>query len=117
MKSVNLVPKDYRKGRLAGRGGQIFSYAVIGGLAVVLLAVLGIVLTNNKISDNKAELAKLQQRSDEVTAEAGRAGAVTPTSPASPRRALRPSRASPRAASTGSGCCASSPRSSPPTSG
>jgi len=70
MKSVNLVPKDYRKGRLAGRGGEVFSYFVIGGLAVVLLAVVGIVLTNNKISDNKAELAKLQQRSDEVTAEA-----------------------------------------------
>ncbi len=70
MKSVNLIPKDYRRGRLAGRGGEIFSYALIGGLAVVLLAVLAVVLTNNKISDNEAEVAKLQQRSDEASAEA-----------------------------------------------
>jgi Tfp pilus assembly protein PilN len=70
VKAVNLVPKDYRRGRLAGRGGEIFSYALIGGLAVALLAVVAVVLTNNKVSDNKAEVAKLQQQLDEAQTEA-----------------------------------------------
>jgi Tfp pilus assembly protein PilN len=70
MKAVNLVPKDYRRGRLAGRRGEVFSYALIGGLAVILLAVVAVVLTSNKISDNKAEVAKLSQQRDEAQAEA-----------------------------------------------
>jgi Tfp pilus assembly protein PilN len=70
MKAVNLVPKDYRRGRLAGRGGEVFSYFLIGGLAALLLAVTAIVLTNNKISDNKAEVAKLSQERDDAQAEA-----------------------------------------------
>jgi Tfp pilus assembly protein PilN len=70
MKAVNLVPKDYRRGRLAGRGGEVFSYALIGGLVAILLAVLAVVVTNNKISDNKAEVTKLEQQRDEAQAEA-----------------------------------------------
>jgi Tfp pilus assembly protein PilN len=70
VKAVNLVPKDYRRGRLAGRSGEIFSYALIGGLAAVLLAVVAVVLTGNNVSDNKAELAKLQQQFDDAQTEA-----------------------------------------------
>jgi Tfp pilus assembly protein PilN len=70
VRAVNLVPKDYRRGRLAGRGGEIFSYALIGGLAAVLLAVVAVVLTSNEVSDNKAEVAKLQQQLDDAQTEA-----------------------------------------------
>ena len=70
MKAVNLVPKDYRRGRLSGRGGEVFSYAVIGGLVAVLLAVVAVVLTGNKVSDNKSEVAKLQQQLDDAQTEA-----------------------------------------------
>jgi Tfp pilus assembly protein PilN len=70
VKAVNLVPKDYRRGRLAGRGGEVFSYAVIGGLVAVLLAVVAVVLTGNKVSDNKSEVAKLQQQLDDAQTEA-----------------------------------------------
>jgi Tfp pilus assembly protein PilN len=70
MRPVNLVPKEYRRGKLAGRGGEVVSYAILGGLAAVLLAVVAIVLTDNQISDSKAELAKLTQKRDEAQAEA-----------------------------------------------
>ena len=61
MRAVNLIPTDYRRGPLAGQGGVIASYAILAALAALLLAVVMIVLTNNQISDRKAEIAKLEQ--------------------------------------------------------
>lgn len=70
MRAVNLVPKDYRRGALAGKGGETLSYFVIAGLGVLLIAVVAIVLTNNSISDKKAEIARLQQEEADTRAQA-----------------------------------------------
>jgi Tfp pilus assembly protein PilN len=75
MRAVNLVPKDYRRGALAGKGGETFSYLTLGGLAVVLLAVVAVVLTNNSIADKKSQIATLKQ--DEIDAKA-KADALDP---------------------------------------
>lgn len=70
MRPVNLIPKDRRRGALAGRRGELFSYALIGGLALLLIAVFAVVATNNKISDRKVEIAGLQQQEIDATARA-----------------------------------------------
>jgi type IV pilus assembly protein PilN len=75
MRPVNLVPKEYRRGALAGKGGETFSYVLIGALAVLLLGVVAVVLTGNSVSDKKAEIAKLKQQEAD---EQARADAMAP---------------------------------------
>jgi Tfp pilus assembly protein PilN len=70
MRAVNLVPKDYRRGALAGKGGETFSYFLIGGLVLVLAAVMSVVLTNNSVADRKAEIASLEQKKVDTQARA-----------------------------------------------
>ncbi|MFN2612252.1 MAG: PilN domain-containing protein [Solirubrobacterales bacterium] len=70
MRAVNLIPKDYRRGALAGRGGERFSYMLIAGLAVLLVAMLSVILTNNSISGKKAEIADLKQQEIDAKAKA-----------------------------------------------
>jgi Tfp pilus assembly protein PilN len=66
MRAVNLIPTDYRRGPLAGQGGVVASYALIGALAAVLIAVVMVILTNNRISDRETEVAKLEQQKAEA---------------------------------------------------
>jgi Tfp pilus assembly protein PilN len=66
MRAVNLIPKDYRRGALAGRGGETLSYALIGGLAVVLVAVLAVILTGNQVSARQAQVAELKQQESDA---------------------------------------------------
>jgi Tfp pilus assembly protein PilN len=75
MRPVNLVPKEYRRGALAGKGGETLSYVLIGALAVMLLGVVAVVLTGNSVSDKKADVAKLKQ---EQADEQARADALEP---------------------------------------
>lgn len=71
MRPVNLIPPEERRGERTG-GQGVLAYAVVGLLAVVLLAVTAIVMTGNSISDKKAELANLEAREEaaRVRAEA-----------------------------------------------
>ncbi len=62
MRPVNLIPGNQQHGGQAPlRAGQL-SYALIAGLVLVLGAVTALVLTGNKISDHKSEIATLQAR-------------------------------------------------------
>jgi Tfp pilus assembly protein PilN len=62
MRPFNLIPPEERRGAgVVARTGSL-SYIVVAVLAALLIAVTAVVLTNNKISDRKAELAGLAQR-------------------------------------------------------
>ena len=68
MRPVNLIPPSERRGtRVPGRTGGL-GYLVLAGLGLALAAIVGLVLTNNLISDRQAEVAALEQ--EEVAAQA-----------------------------------------------
>jgi Tfp pilus assembly protein PilN len=72
MRPVNLIPPEERRGgRAPSRTGPL-AYVVVGVLAVALLAVTGVVLTNNQIADRKVQVAELQGRFSQASAEANR---------------------------------------------
>ena len=79
-------------------------------------AITAIVLTNNTVSDRKAEVAVLEQQEAEATELADSLSSYAEFASLEQKRvATVPPW--PRAASTGSGCCASLPSSSPMASG
>jgi Tfp pilus assembly protein PilN len=67
MKPVNLLPDDLRPRQATGalRGS---SYAVVGGLAVLLLMAVAYVLSANSVNDRKTEIAKVEQETAEALA-------------------------------------------------
>jgi Tfp pilus assembly protein PilN len=69
MRPINLIPADDHGGRVQARAGSL-SYVVLGALVAILLAVTVMVLTNNRISDAKAEVASLEQQRDAAQARA-----------------------------------------------
>lgn len=70
MRPVNLIPpEDRRGGRAPLRSGPL-SYVLVGGLAVVLIAVTALVLSSNDIAEKEAEIAQLELDRDAATAEA-----------------------------------------------
>lgn len=69
MRAINLIPPDDQAGRFQARAGAL-SYVVLGALAAILLAVTVLVLTNNRISDSKAEVSALEQERDAAQARA-----------------------------------------------
>jgi Tfp pilus assembly protein PilN len=63
MRPLNLIPPEERRGESAPLRAGALSYAIVGFLAVALIAVVALVLTSNKINDNKSQLATLEARS------------------------------------------------------
>jgi Tfp pilus assembly protein PilN len=59
MRPVNLMPPDERRDKIAGRTGPM-AYLLVGALALALAAVTLLVLSNNQVSDKKAEVSDLQ---------------------------------------------------------
>jgi Tfp pilus assembly protein PilN len=59
MRPVNLMPPDERRDKIVGRTGPM-AYLLVGALALALAAVTLLVLTNNQVSDKKAQVAELQ---------------------------------------------------------
>ena len=73
MKAINLIPKDARRGRGPSGGfGVSPAYVVLGLLGVVLVFVVVYVLTSNKISDRRAQLATVRAQLSTQQAEAAR---------------------------------------------
>jgi len=70
MRPVNLIPPDERRGDSAAMRTGALPYVLIGGLAVALLAVIGLAFTSKQISDHKNEVAQLQQEDQQATARA-----------------------------------------------
>jgi Tfp pilus assembly protein PilN len=70
MRPVNLIPPEDRIGeRKPMRGGPL-AYIVLGALAVALLGVTVLAVTNNQISDSKAEIATLESQKASVESRA-----------------------------------------------
>ena len=72
MRAVNLIPPEERRGEHAPSRTGPLAYIVVGGLAVALLAVTAVVMTQNKIADRKSEVASLKVQEAETKAQAVR---------------------------------------------
>jgi Tfp pilus assembly protein PilN len=70
MRPVNLIPPDERRGDRAAMRTGAFSYVLIGGLAVALLAVIAFAFTSKQVSDRKSEVAQLETEQAAATARA-----------------------------------------------
>lgn len=84
MKAVNLLPPDLRGAQkqpqtersvVPDDSSGTGAYAVLGALALAVLAVAGVVLTGNAVKDREAELAQVSARQAQV---ASRAAALKP---------------------------------------
>jgi Tfp pilus assembly protein PilN len=69
MRPVNLLPQSARPYVASGKAGN-GSYVVIGVLAALVLMVAGYVLTSNKITSHKSEIAQAQQETQAAQAKA-----------------------------------------------
>jgi Tfp pilus assembly protein PilN len=61
MRPVNLIPVEDRRGEQAPLRTGPVAYIVLGALVLTLAGVTMLVLTDNKISDRKSELAQVQR--------------------------------------------------------
>ncbi|HEY2478126.1 MAG TPA: PilN domain-containing protein [Solirubrobacterales bacterium] len=77
MRPVNLIPPDLRRGDNAPLRTGPLPYIVVGALALVLVGVTLLVLTNNQISDRQAEVVKLRHEDNAAKAKAQRLAAYT----------------------------------------
>ncbi len=74
MRPVNLIPSEERSGeRRPMRGGPL-AYVIVGALVAAVLGVALLTITNNQISDSKAEIATLE---NETTVAEARAQALS----------------------------------------
>jgi Tfp pilus assembly protein PilN len=72
MRPVNLIPPEQRRGERAPTRTGPAPYAIVGALAVAVIAVTLIAKTNNQISDRKAEKVSLESQVAAAQAEAQR---------------------------------------------
>jgi Tfp pilus assembly protein PilN len=70
MRAVNLIPPDERRGDNAPLRTGVFTYVLVGGLALMLLGIIAVALTSKQISDREAETQSLEQELDQATAHA-----------------------------------------------
>jgi len=77
MRPVNLIPSEERPGgRKPMRGGPL-AYIVVGALAAAVIGVAVLAVTNNQISDSKAEITRLEGEKATVEARAQALDAYT----------------------------------------
>ena len=78
MRPVNLIPAEQRRGQHApARTGPLAPFLVVGVLLAALAGVTLLVLTNNTISDRKAEAAELSREAATLEARAEKLAAFT----------------------------------------
>jgi Tfp pilus assembly protein PilN len=70
MRPVNLIPPEDRRGDKAPMRTGNLAYVLVGGLAVLLLAVIATALTSKQISDKESEKQSLEQELVQATARA-----------------------------------------------
>jgi Tfp pilus assembly protein PilN len=70
MRSINLIPPEDRRGDKAPMRTGNLAYVLVGGLAVLLLAVIATALTSKQISDKESEKQGLEQELVQATARA-----------------------------------------------
>lgn len=77
MRPVNLIPPEERPGeRRPMRGGPL-AYVIVGALAAAVIGVAALAITNNQISESKAEIASLEEEQAAVEAQAQALDAYT----------------------------------------
>ncbi len=77
MRPVNLIPPEERPGgRKPLRSGPL-AYIVVAFLAAAVIAITALVVTENGVSEKKAEVAQLQQEEASITAKAQELSAYT----------------------------------------
>ena len=64
MSPVNLIPPEERRGSSAPTRTGSAVYFIVGGLALVLVAVCAVVFLGNQVSDKEAEAAQLEAQAD-----------------------------------------------------
>jgi Tfp pilus assembly protein PilN len=71
MRAVNLIPSDQQRGAggAAGKSGGA-AYALLGGLALLVVLVATFVVTNKSVSDKEAELASISEQATAAEAKA-----------------------------------------------
>ena len=77
MRPVNLIPPEQRRGEQAQLRTGPLMYIVLGALALLLLGVVMLVTTSNRISDSKAEVAALKHEDAIAQAKAKRLAAYS----------------------------------------
>lgn len=70
MRPVNLIPPEDRRGSTAPTRTGSLVYVIVGGLALLLVAVCAVVLLGNQVSDKQAEAAQLEAQATETEARA-----------------------------------------------
>ncbi|MEO7198000.1 MAG: hypothetical protein ABIZ50_05955 [Solirubrobacterales bacterium] len=70
MRPVNLIPPEERRGESAPTRSGPLAYLVVGALVLVLAAVIGVVLSNKRVDDRKAEASAVEARASEAQAHA-----------------------------------------------
>ena len=70
MRPVNLIPPEERRGDRAPLRKGALSYAIVGGLAAILVGTVMVVMTNNTIGERKAEIVTLEASEAAARAEA-----------------------------------------------
>lgn len=71
MKAVNLIPADQRRSSTgAGKSGGAV-YVLLGGLALVVVMVAALTLTNRSLAGKQADAQRLEAQADIATAKAG----------------------------------------------
>lgn len=77
MRPVNLIPPEEQPGgRKPMRGGPL-AFIVVGALAAAVIAVAVLAVTENQISDSKAEITRLESEKSAVEARAQALDAYT----------------------------------------
>src|SRR4029453_14930011 len=74
VRPVNLIPPEERRGDSATMRQGSLAYGVVGLLAVVLLGVVFMVTTGNKVADKEAELSSPEAQEQAATARADALG-------------------------------------------
>jgi Tfp pilus assembly protein PilN len=77
MRPVNLIPPEQRRGDSAQLRSGPLLYIVLGFLALALIGVTMLVLTGNRISDSRADIATLKREDAAAQAKAKRLAAYT----------------------------------------
>ena len=77
MRAVNLIPTDARRGGGAGAAGRSggAAYILLGGLAVLVVLVAVWALAGHRVTEKRAELARLQSETASAQAEASQLAA------------------------------------------
>jgi Tfp pilus assembly protein PilN len=76
VRPVNLIPQDQRR-RTPREGAGRTAYFVLGGLAVLLVMVVGYVLSSNTVTERQNEAAAARAEAEQLEAQAAQQNAYT----------------------------------------